>query len=63
MYLFIASVFGKWTMPEKLWPRGAKLIRLYKRAEKRITNTLDEVKMVKNMRTFKELMKNSLLTP
>lgn len=50
-------------MPERLWAKGPKMTLLYEKAKKRITGTLDEVKMIKNIRLFKELLLHSFLTP
>lgn len=60
--MFLVSIFGSWIVPEKLWSKKFKFIHLYDKATKRITGILDEVKMIKNIRTFKELLNNSILT-
>lgn len=47
--------------PVSLWPRKHAFVKLYKEGAKNIEKMLDLSKIIKNNRTFKILLKNSLM--
>ena len=48
--------------PSCCWSKKVKLQRLFERSDERIQNELDLIKVVRNMKSFKILLKNFLMT-
>ena len=61
--MFFSKIFGKLLCFSKWWKKHEKLKKLYEKGSEKIKTELNIVKIVKDLRNLKILIKNSLMDP
>ena len=59
--LFLSNVLGL-PVPKLFWKNKVQITKLYKEGHQRIEKMLDLSKIIRNNRTFKILIKNTLMS-